>query len=167
MKVHYQVWKIPPLVPKLNKLNLLRGFLYMVIRSLMGDTSGSENHNDSIFKVHISTKKSSEYSSEMLEPIYRSTRCESPEDQSMKCHNHENMNSHREIQFTIPAPIPLTQNKCLICKTCGSHSGGYEENFFWGITPCSPLKVNWGFGGTCRFHLESRISRARYQRESR
>jgi hypothetical protein len=27
---------------------------------------------------------------------------------------------------------------------------------YWHITPCSPLKFNWIFGGTCRFHLQGR-----------
>jgi hypothetical protein len=43
-----------------------------------------------------------------------------------------------------------------------------KSSIFWDITPCSPLKVNWRFGGTCRLHLQGRkISRARNQRESR
>jgi hypothetical protein len=43
-----------------------------------------------------------------------------------------------------------------------------ESSIFWDITPCSPLKVNWSFRGTYRFHLQDRrISRARYQWESR
>jgi hypothetical protein len=38
----------------------------------------------------------------------------------------------------------------------------------WDIAPCSPLKVNRRFGGTCRLHLQGRrISRARNQREIR
>jgi hypothetical protein len=33
---------------------------------------------------------------------------------------------------------------------------------FWYITSCSPLKVNWRFGGTCRHHLQGRtVSQAR------
>jgi hypothetical protein len=32
---------------------------------------------------------------------------------------------------------------------------------FWDITPCSPVRVNWRFGGTYRLHLQGRrISRA-------
>jgi hypothetical protein len=27
-----------------------------------------------------------------------------------------------------------------------------NNSVFWGITPCSPLKVNRRFGGTCRLH---------------
>jgi hypothetical protein len=43
-----------------------------------------------------------------------------------------------------------------------------KSSIFWDITPCSPLKVNRRFGGTCRLHLQSRrISRTRNQRESR
>jgi hypothetical protein len=43
-----------------------------------------------------------------------------------------------------------------------------KSSIFWDITPCSPLKVNRSFGGTCRFHLQGRkISLARNQRESR
>jgi hypothetical protein len=39
---------------------------------------------------------------------------------------------------------------------------------FWDITPRSPLKVNRRFGGTYRFHLQSRrMSRERNQHESR
>jgi hypothetical protein len=37
---------------------------------------------------------------------------------------------------------------------------------FWDIMQCSPLKVNRGFGGICRLHLEGRrISRLRNQSE--
>jgi hypothetical protein len=42
-----------------------------------------------------------------------------------------------------------------------------KSTIFWNIIPCSPLKVNWCFWGTYCLHLQSRISRARYQRESR
>jgi hypothetical protein len=42
-----------------------------------------------------------------------------------------------------------------------------ESSLFWDITPCSPLKVNWPFGETCRLHLQGRrISQARNQLES-
>jgi hypothetical protein len=41
-----------------------------------------------------------------------------------------------------------------------------ENTVLWDITPCSPLKVNRRFGGAYRLHLQGRISRARYQRES-
>jgi hypothetical protein len=30
---------------------------------------------------------------------------------------------------------------------------GMKSYIFWDITPFNPLKVNRGFGGTCRFHL--------------
>jgi hypothetical protein len=43
-----------------------------------------------------------------------------------------------------------------------------KSSVFWDITPCSPLKANRRFGGTCRLHLQGRrISRSRNQRESR
>jgi hypothetical protein len=29
-----------------------------------------------------------------------------------------------------------------------------KSTIFWDITPCSPLKVNRRFGGTCRLHLQ-------------
>jgi hypothetical protein len=31
-----------------------------------------------------------------------------------------------------------------------------KSSVLWGITPCSPLKVNRRFGGTCRLHLQGR-----------
>jgi hypothetical protein len=41
-----------------------------------------------------------------------------------------------------------------------------KSKIFWDITPCSPLKFNRHFGGTCRLHLQGRrISQARNQRE--
>jgi hypothetical protein len=50
----------------------------------------------------------------------------------------------------------------------GSHSGGYEEYYLLGKTPCSPLKVNRRFGGIYRLHFHClKISRARNQREIR
>jgi hypothetical protein len=33
-------------------------------------------------------------------------------------------------------------------------------SIFWGKTPCSPLKVNGRLGGTCRFHLQSRVNKS-------
>jgi hypothetical protein len=42
-----------------------------------------------------------------------------------------------------------------------------KSAIFCDITLCIPLKVNRRFGGTYRFHLQSRISRAKYQRESK
>jgi hypothetical protein len=42
-----------------------------------------------------------------------------------------------------------------------------KSGIFWDIKPCSPLKENLRFGATYRLHLQGRISRARYQRESR
>jgi hypothetical protein len=41
-----------------------------------------------------------------------------------------------------------------------------KSSSFWDITPCSPLKVNRHFGGTCRLHLQGgRIRQARNQRD--
>jgi hypothetical protein len=31
-----------------------------------------------------------------------------------------------------------------------------KNYIFWDIMPCSPLKVNQRFGGTCHFHFQSR-----------
>jgi hypothetical protein len=41
----------------------------------------------------------------------------------------------------------------------------YENNLFWDIRPYIPLKVNRRSRGTYRLHLQSRISRTRYERE--
>jgi hypothetical protein len=30
-----------------------------------------------------------------------------------------------------------------------------KSSVFWDLVPCSPLKVNWCFGGTCNLHLQS------------
>jgi hypothetical protein len=44
---------------------------------------------------------------------------------------------------------------------------GLKSAIFWDKTPCSPLKFNRRFGGTYSTRLHGRISRAKYQRESR
>jgi hypothetical protein len=60
------------------------------------------------------------------------------------------------IYITIYCTIPLRQT--LLSKSV----------VFWNITPCSPLKVNRCFGGTCRLYLKGRrISPAGNQCESR
>jgi hypothetical protein len=42
-----------------------------------------------------------------------------------------------------------------------------KSSVFCDITPCSPLKVNQSFGGTCRLHLQDRrISQAKNQHET-
>jgi hypothetical protein len=56
----------------------------------------------------------------------------------------------------------------------GTNSVGFQvltavvmkNTLFWNITPCSPLKANRRFGGTCRLSLQGRrIIQARNQRE--
>jgi hypothetical protein len=43
-----------------------------------------------------------------------------------------------------------------------------KSTIFWDITPCSALKVNRRFGGTCRLHFQGRrIGRVRNQRGSK
>jgi hypothetical protein len=42
-----------------------------------------------------------------------------------------------------------------------------KSYIFSDITPWSPLKINWRFGGIYRLHLQSQINRARYQCEIR
>jgi hypothetical protein len=42
-----------------------------------------------------------------------------------------------------------------------------SSSVFWDITPCSPLKVIWRFGGTYRRHIQDRrISHTRNQHEA-
>jgi hypothetical protein len=66
--------------------------------------------------------------------------------------------------------------KCFAVLWLTRYSVGFEvltgvamkSPTFWGITPCSRLKVNWRFGGTYRRHLQRRrISRARNQHEGK
>jgi hypothetical protein len=57
-------------------------------------------------------------------------------------------------------PMSLTLNISLITL----HMFCLKISIFWDITPCSPLKVNRRFGGTCRPHLHGRrICQARNQ----
>jgi hypothetical protein len=53
-----------------------------------------------------------------------------------------------------------------LCRISGSHSSVYEEFYLLGcITPCSRLKVDWRFRGTCLLRLHGRrISQERNQR---
>jgi hypothetical protein len=64
--------------------------------------------------------------------------------------------------------LALTQHTCSIqtflslCRIWGPYSDGYEEYYFWDITPCSPLKASWYFGVTYCLHLQGcRINWAR------
>jgi hypothetical protein len=41
-----------------------------------------------------------------------------------------------------------------------------KSSSFWDITPCSPLKVNRRFGGTCCLHLQGRRIKARKRYEA-
>jgi hypothetical protein len=42
-----------------------------------------------------------------------------------------------------------------------------KSSIFWDTTPCSSLKANWRFGGTCHLYLlGQRISQARNQHEA-
>jgi hypothetical protein len=60
------------------------------------------------------------------------------------------------------------KNKTVQRRIWGSSdSSGMKSSVFWDITPCSPLKVNWCFEGTCLHFQSQRISQARNQCESR
>jgi hypothetical protein len=39
----------------------------------------------------------------------------------------------------------------------GNHDITLKSSIVWDIMPCSPLKVNWRFGGTRRLHQQDRI----------
>jgi hypothetical protein len=40
-----------------------------------------------------------------------------------------------------------------------------KSSILWYVTPCSRLKINWRFGGTCRLHLQGRrITQVRNQK---
>jgi hypothetical protein len=63
----------------------------------------------------------------------------------------------------------ISPSGCLISSTgpsgninCVKGKADLKSSIFWDITPCSPLKVNRRFGGTCRLHIQGRrISQAR------
>jgi hypothetical protein len=76
-----------------------------------------------------------------------------------------------DIYYFVVFPIP-----CVVYFTSLSYLTGFEvliaaitkNSIFWGKTPCSPLKVNRRFGGTCLLHLQGRrINRGRKQLESK
>jgi hypothetical protein len=63
----------------------------------------------------------------------------------------------------------------VVCLPCWYISLGFEvltavvmkNSVFWDIVPCSLLKVNWRFGGTCCLQLQGQIiSQARNQQSS-
>jgi hypothetical protein len=63
---------------------------------------------------------------------------------------------------------PCNMAKVDRCSSEMSADQLWASTVFWGVTPCSPLKVSRCFGGTYHLHHQGRrISRARYQRESR
>jgi hypothetical protein len=42
-----------------------------------------------------------------------------------------------------------------------------KSSLFWEMMSCSPMKVNWCFGGTCHFHIQGwRVSQARNQHDA-
>jgi hypothetical protein len=58
----------------------------------------------------------------------------------------------------------MIHNQHAICRIRGSHMVVRKGSIFWDIAPCSPMKVNWRFGETCRLQLQAgRIIRARNQ----
>jgi hypothetical protein len=78
------------------------------------------------------------------------------------------------IRLSNPPPPPITKShvnpKDSQLVTCGRTEIMKDmrllQRWFWDIMPCSPLKVNRRFAGTCRLHLQGRrISEARKQCE--
>jgi hypothetical protein len=67
-----------------------------------------------------------------------------------------------------------TASSTYVWNTKASNSVGFEvltavvmnSSTFWGITSCSPLKINWSFGGIYLLHLHGRrMSHGRSQHE--
>jgi hypothetical protein len=56
---------------------------------------------------------------------------------------------------------------CIVCSSSEFNSYDLKGSAFGEITPCSPLKANRRFGGTCRIHLhDRRINQTRNQYEA-
>jgi hypothetical protein len=98
-----------------------------------------------------------------------------------------------KVHWTIPVLLPRVSFWCVVVfpiaySVCYNREHGHycclnpsrlilyvvgnnylvKSTIFWDITPYSPLKLNWRFGGTYYLHLQGRrISRARNKRESR
>jgi hypothetical protein len=47
----------------------------------------------------------------------------------------------------------LQRSQLITFRIRRSHSGGYEDSTFWGITPCGQIQVNRYFVETCSVHL--------------
>jgi hypothetical protein len=76
---------------------------------------------------------------------------------------------------TLGVREPQLDNPCIGSNVTASDTHGYNDKLcfscvglefltpvvikssvFWDMTPCSPLKTNRRFGGTCRLHLQGR-----------
>jgi hypothetical protein len=76
-----------------------------------------------------------ECSSETSVTIHKTTRQYIPKESKLHSHRQENLKSCVTVRFEV-----LT-------------AAFVKSSIFWDITPCSPLKVNRRFGGTCRLHI--------------
>jgi hypothetical protein len=71
------------------------------------------------------------------------------------------------VIFTKRSVMPIIWEKSVYLRFEVLTAMVMKRFVFWDITPCSPLKVNRRFGGTCRIHLQGRrINQARNQHES-
>jgi hypothetical protein len=52
------------------------------------------------------------------------------------------------------SPLTVLHNYSLYSSEYTAWNGRMKSTVFWDITPCSPFKVNWRFGGTCHFRLQ-------------
>jgi hypothetical protein len=61
------------------------------------------------------------------------------------------------VRFSVHVGLPsYTEEPIFINRIYFFHSDGYEAFSLLDIAPCSPLKLNWRFGGTYRLHLQDR-----------
>jgi hypothetical protein len=76
---------------------------------------------------------------------------------------------HLFCQYFLKSSLVITKRVLQIKEDAGFEvlkAVVMEISISWDITPCSPLEVNWRFGGACRLHLPSRrIRRARNKLE--
>jgi hypothetical protein len=71
------------------------------------------------------------------------------------------MNLHRlSLLFVIVlSPVGRVISSCLVGAEVLT-AVVIKSSIFWGITPCSALKVNRRLGGTCHLHLRGRRIRS-------
>jgi hypothetical protein len=139
VELTFQIWFFWAMILR----NLVRGYQYFISRKTGAD-------------ILLKCRKSR----------YGYAQCQNLEENNLNFHYRENLKHNMKITYSQSCLMELFSFHSRLLtkrKKCfkSNNSSISKCSIFWDMTPYSPLKIYWRFGGTCHLRLQGRkISKA-------